>query len=155
MGSPMKRGGGVAMTVVRARVVAGSWLVLAAACGERDQPPPTAALEPVTAEGGGLACGRPPLPPCPLQDWMDANLAPSFAQGRLDGLVLPLETLAAGAPADYGDWAPLARRGAQAARNGDADNVRASCGACHHAYRERFRAERRGRHLPEAMAAAR
>ena len=93
------------------------------------------------------ACGRPPLPPCPLQRWMDANLAPALRDGHLDRLVGPLKMVAAMAPEAFPRWEALALAGATAAASGDRQAVRNSCGACHDTYRTEYRATMRARQI--------
>jgi hypothetical protein len=76
---------------------------------------------------------------------MAANLSPAFRDGRFERLVEPLNRLAASGPAEFAEWRTLALRGATAATHGDGAGVRGSCGACHHSYRELYRATLRTR----------
>ena len=99
----------------------------------------------------GPACGRPPLAPCPMQQWMKANVAPAFNNGQLERLVAPLGTLASAAPPEFPDWEGIARRGAAAAARGDQNGVRTACGDCHKAYREPYRAQMRARQFVTAI----
>ena len=96
-------------------------------------------------------CGRPPLPPCPLQQWMDANLRQPLNQRRLDRLVVPLQALAEAQPAGYDGWTEAALRGATAAARRDEEGVRAACGGCHRTHRARYRSEQRGQPLAEVL----
>ena len=133
--------------------ISGYLLILELACSRRvDEPQLALEREVMVPVDGGAACGRPPLPQCPLQNWMESNLAGAFAGGQMDRLEGPLESLAQAVPVGYVEWSQFARRGAQAARNGDREGVRGTCGACHRAYRQRFRNEGRGRPLPAALA---
>lgn len=84
---------------------------------------------------------------------MDFTLAPAFRQGRLERLVAPLEQLATMAPAEFPTWKEIALGGATAAARGDHGGVRRSCGGCHDAYREQYRALMRSRPLVASAAA--
>jgi hypothetical protein len=142
----------VVSSVARVHWVLPSWLLIIGACSDHpSDSSPTSLEAPPLAGNSGTACGRPPLPSCPLQQWMDANLAQPLNGGRLDRLVKPLEALSVIAPARYPEWAALARGGALAATRADPEGVRSACGACHGAYRERYRAEMRASPLPRLL----
>lgn len=153
----METGGGSSRAPSRA-VVAATATVVALVCllegGCRSDGVPSESGDNAPSASMG-ACGRPPLPSCPLQQWMNANLAPAFREGRLERLVRPLETLAAMAPAEFVNWKATALAGAAAAARGDRGGVRDSCGSCHDAYRAQYRAAMRGRPIVAANAAAR
>jgi hypothetical protein len=154
----METGGGNSRTpslvsaAAMARVVAFLSL-LAVGCRSDGAPAETGATAPSAVSAD--ACGRPPLPSCPLQQWMDANLAPALREGRMGRLVAPLQTLAAMAPAEFTNWKATALAGAAAAAQGDRDGVRGSCGSCHDAYRAQYRAAMRARPIVAANAATR
>ena len=99
----------------------------------------------ITSDG---PCGRPPLPRCPLQQWMSARLAQPLANDRLDRVVKPLEILAQAEPAGYAQWNEIAGRGAAAARRGELAEVRRACGDCHATHRARYRSDANRRALP-------
>lgn len=92
------------------------------------------------------ACGKPGLPPCPMQAFMRASVAGPLASrddatlaGALDrtGKLVP-------DPA-WASWVASAAAGAEAARKGDVAGARASCKACHDAWREAYREKYRAR----------
>ena len=153
----METGGGNTATPSRVRaatataVVTLVWL-LGGGCRSDE----AAAQVSETLPGGApsAACGRPPLQSCPLQQWMDANLASAFREGRMDRMVGPLETLAAMAPPEYASWKATALAGAAAAAHGDRNGVRDSCGSCHDTYRAAYRTAMRARPLVATRATA-
>lgn len=51
-------------------------------------------------------------------------------------------------PPGYDAWRDIAQRGLADAKKGDVDGARFVCKECHDRYRERYRTELRGRHLP-------
>jgi hypothetical protein len=138
-----------AMERAFAGLTLGACLLAGSACSRsmEEKPVPAVAAD----EASGAACGRSPLPKCPLQGWMDANLAESFNRGRLERLLMPLGALSFAAPPSYDAWAPFARAGVAAVGRGDHDGVRASCEGCHRAYRDRYRVEMRARPLQDAL----
>lgn len=113
---------------------------------------PIARYSEAEAREDGRPCGRPPLPRCPLQQWMDARLAQPLASDKLDRVVDPLETLATAEPAGYAHWREIALRGAAAARRGELAEVRRACGDCHATHRARYRADGNRRALPLPLA---
>lgn len=83
----------------------------------------------------------------PLVSWMKATVQPAMANGNVESLASDFERLARFAPDGYDDWAPLAARGAAAARSGDLEACRVVCKLCHDRYRACYRAEHRARPL--------
>jgi hypothetical protein len=77
-----------------------------------------------------------------LQSYMTGTDGP-----RHDRLAAALEKLASKAPAEYPQWADMARQGAQAAGRKDLAGVKQACVQCHDAYRAQFRASIRARRL--------
>ena len=89
-------------------------------------------------------CGRPGLPPCPMQAWMRANVAAPLASADLPALTSGLQRSAKLCPdATWTSWVEIAETGAAAAKRGDIAAARASCKACHEAWREAYRAKHR------------
>lgn len=96
------------------------------------------------ADGEHAPCGSPGMPACPLQAWMRANVAAPLAMNDLPALANGLERAAKLVPdATWSSWTETARAGAAAARKGDVAATRASCRACHGAWREAYRAKYR------------
>jgi ubiquinol-cytochrome c reductase cytochrome b subunit len=93
-------------------------------------------------------CGAKPLPDCPLQAWMKANVAIASASEDLPALALALDKIARIAPAGYSGWSAIAKEGAAAARAGSLDGARASCKSCHSQLQSRYRGEMRNRPIP-------
>lgn len=118
-------------------------LISLAAAGCRKVSPTPESVPTVEAAAG--TCGRPPLQPCPLQQWMNFNVAPGLREGRLERLAAPLGFLATLAPPEFPTWKAMALAGAAAAASRDESGVRRSCGGCHDAYRDRYRAAMRAR----------
>lgn len=95
------------------------------------------------------SCGTPGLPPCPLQGWMRANVASQLSANNMSALATGLDRTAKLAPDPaWTSWVAIASRGADAARKGDVAGARASCKACHDAWREAYRAKYKARPLP-------
>jgi hypothetical protein len=150
IGGGLAGGGDVAS--VRAQLVFRSWLIFAGGCAARETEGEVVSLHPPARPAQtAVDCGGPSLPPCPLQSWMDAHLAQSLQSGRLDRLVEPLEALALAAPPRYSAWGSIARAGATSAARNEPEGVRAACGRCHIAFRDRYRGEMRSSPLPAAL----
>jgi hypothetical protein len=111
--------------------------------------PPDAAVDNAAAADGG-ACGKKPLPDCPLQAWMKLHMTPASNAQDFDALGAQLRMIAANAPTEpgYSNWASIAGDGARAAKVADIDGVRASCRGCHAQYKPKYRAELRQRPAP-------
>lgn len=134
-----------------------SWALQVAGCSVQANDPSPGPQSGLAPEGAAAAdssdrCGRPPLPRCPMQQWMQANLAQPFTHAKLDRLVKPFGALASLQLGGYPDWERIARRGATSAARGDAAEVRAACGACHDAYRARYHLEMRNRPLASSLS---
>jgi hypothetical protein len=116
-----------------ASVVVISWL---AACT------PNAASEPEVHE---VVLSNPEAPPAaprasrPLQRWMESELLYRIRTRDFRGMVRSLDALAAVAPDGDPDWAEVASRASQAARDNDVEAVRRGCATCHQQYRARYR----------------
>jgi len=91
------------------------------------------------AAGAALACGTKPLPDCPTQAWMKANMNPSVAASDFTALATALDKVVSMAPAGYPNWASIAKDGAKAARAQDMTATKASCRTCHEQYKEKFK----------------
>lgn len=111
---------------------------------------PVNGAEPVPLdEGEEPTCGRPGLPPCPLQQWMRQKLAKSLAANDLPSVAKRFDGLAKLAPdPSWTSWATFAADGAAAARDGDVAAARKACSSCHSAWRKKYRAEHRTRPVP-------
>lgn len=101
-----------------------------------------------SAGGGGNSsgageCGTKPLPDCPLQAWMKANMNPPSLSGDTAALGAALEKAAAFAPPGYTNWASISNDGAKAAKAGDLAAAKASCRSCHDQYKKKYQAELR------------
>jgi cytochrome c553 len=116
-------------------------------------PPPKMPVAPKPPESGAAeaaaeaACGKKPLPDCPMQAWMKANAASASAGDDASTLASVLDRIAKMAPPDYGSWASIASEGAALARSGDIKGARTSCSNCHTQYRAKYKAEMRARPL--------
>jgi hypothetical protein len=108
---------------------------LAPACSKDDEGPANA------------TCGKKGLPDCPLQKWMKENMKPALDQGDTARLAQTFDQVAAHAPAGFNGWDTIAKKGADAARQGDVKTVKAECKACHDDLRSRFRKEIRDKPL--------
>jgi hypothetical protein len=106
---------------------------------------------PSTASAGfvslGGACGDKPLPPCPLNAWMKANMSPAILSSDFDALAVDFEKVATFAPANYQNWSSIGKDGADAARAQSLDGVKGACRGCHAQYRDRYKKEMRDRPL--------
>ncbi|HTQ06413.1 MAG TPA: hypothetical protein VMI54_21285 [Polyangiaceae bacterium] len=110
-------------------------VVLAPACKKEDEGPADA------------TCGKKPLPDCPLQKWMKENMKPALDQNDTARLAQTFDQVAAHPPAGFTGWDTIAKKGADAARQGDIQTVKAECKACHDELRSRFRKEIRDKPL--------
>ena len=125
---------------------------LTAACGGTGSSKPT--LQEWSSDAGeeddGPAngtCGKKGLPDCPLQKWMKENMKPALADEDKARLAKAYETLAAHPPAGFTGWDTIARKGADAAQQGDFSTAKAQCKACHDDLRSRFKKELRDKPL--------
>lgn len=91
-------------------------------------------------------CGEKGQPSCPLQGWMEKNLDDPMSAGDLAKVAAGLEKAAGFAPnpkwndGDNG-WAKIAKAGAEAAKAGKTDDVKAACKSCHKAWRKQYKQE--------------
>jgi hypothetical protein len=92
------------------------------------------------ASGAG-ECGTKPLPDCPLQAWMKANMNPPSLSGDTAALGAALEKAAGFGPASFTNWKSIANDGAKAAKGGDLAAAKASCRSCHDQYKKKYQAE--------------
>jgi hypothetical protein len=89
-------------------------------------------------------CGRPGLPPCPLQGFMRANVAAPLASNDGDQLAASLDRVARLVPDPaWSSWVAAAEAGSAAAKRGDTAAARVACRACHDAWRASYRAKYR------------
>lgn len=91
------------------------------------------------AAGAAPACGTKPLPDCPTQAWMKANMNPAVSASDFPALATALDKVVTMAPAGYPNWASIAKDGAKAARAQDMSATKASCRTCHEQYKEKFK----------------
>ncbi len=132
----------------------------ASAAPEAAAPAPTDASAPkASAAASGSAapapsgsakvftCGKKPLPDCPLQGWMKANVNPAMAASDTPKLGEALEKIAKLGPPGYPNWVSISMDGAKAARSGNLDGAKASCRTCHDQYKAKYRNELRDRKL--------
>jgi hypothetical protein len=78
--------------------------------------------------------------PTPLGTWMKANMGAALAGQDFATLQKNFDLVSTKQPsADYGDWAKFAKAGSAAAAKSDAAAVKAACGSCHNAYKEKYR----------------
>jgi hypothetical protein len=100
------------------------------------------------AGGDAPACGKPGLPPCPMQAFMRSSVSAPLASRDDAALASALERTARLVPDPaWASWIESAKTGAAAARQGDVAGARASCKACHDAWRDAYRARFRARSL--------
>jgi hypothetical protein len=95
------------------------------------------------SEGKTYACGDKGKPPCPMQAWMKANMAPAAANGDAEALAKAFDYVAAHAPAGYSDWVKIAKSGGDAARAKKVDDAKKSCKTCHDQYKNKYKEEMR------------
>jgi hypothetical protein len=79
--------------------------------------------------------------PCPLQLWMRRNMAPALAAKNGPALATALDRSAAMSPDPSWRWSALAKDAATAARAGDIETARKSCGGCHTAFKAQYKAK--------------
>jgi hypothetical protein len=79
---------------------------------------------------------------------MKKNTNPAMMAKDFPALVTALDTIATFAPPGYGNWASIAKDGANAARAADENGVKAACRSCHEQYKAKYRAELRTRAVP-------
>ncbi len=110
--------------------------------------PTIVAAMPDAGGDGGLGCGSPPLPECPLFSWMKTHAKP--AMNKEDALLLSeaFEKMATFAPQGFPNWASISKDGERAAKSGSMDGARAACRECHDQYKKKYKTEVRGRALP-------
>lgn len=109
---------------------------------------PLASAAPTTAAAAPPACGKKPLPDCPLQGWMKKNMGPAMSAADFSALAEGLDRIATFAPSGYPNWASIAKDGAGAARAADFGAVKAACRGCHDQYKKPYKTEMRTRPLP-------
>jgi hypothetical protein len=85
----------------------------------------------------------------PLLWWMREHTAAAWRQGDSTALAAALDQLVTFAPKEpaYENWASIARDGADAARAGSVDGVKAACRGCHDQYRNPYKDWMRARPL--------
>ncbi len=104
-----------------------------------------AAAKAASSAKAAPTCGDRPLPPCPLYAWMKANTSAAMSAQDFDALAVALGKVVTFAPAGYGNWASIARDGANAARVQNLDAVKAACRGCHNQYKDKYKREMRDR----------
>lgn len=107
-----------------------------------------ASAEPLaSASAGPLSCGTKPLPDCPLQAWMKANMNALITENDLPALAIALDKVVAFAPPGYTNWVSISTDGAKAARAGETSATKASCRGCHDQYKDKYKREMRARKI--------
>lgn len=120
----------------------------ATAATKTDTPPPSSATPAASGSAeAAAACGKKPLPDCPLQAWMKKNMNPPMAAQDLPALATALEQSAKLGPPGYGNWASIANDGAKAAKAGDLAAAKASCRTCHDQYKQKYKDQHRTRKI--------
>lgn len=108
----------------------------------------SAALTPSLAAADGAdagACGTSDSP-CPLQKWMRSNMGAPLAAGDMDALGRAMTHVASSSPdPTWTTWAQVANQGAAAAAAKDIVGVKASCKACHDAFKDKYKAQYRSK----------
>jgi cytochrome c553 len=88
-------------------------------------------------------------PATPLGKWMKPNIGTALAGQDFATLKTNLTLVAGKVPsADYAKWADISSAGAAAAGKQDLAGVKASCKACHDAYKEKYKKEFVARPFP-------
>jgi hypothetical protein len=106
------------------------------------------ALAPSTASADAAACGG-KTNPCPLQKWMQDNIGSKMADGNLKDVATGLDKAASLSPdAAWGEWATIAKAGADAARKGDMPGTKAACKNCHDKFKQQYKDKYRTRTVP-------
>jgi hypothetical protein len=100
---------------------------------------PAGSSAPSSAAASPTPCGAAPLPECPLQGWMKANLTAALEARDAVRLERALRRLAELGPAEYEDWKRLSLDAADAAHAGDFASVRGACKVCHTRHRGSYR----------------
>jgi hypothetical protein len=122
----------------------------------KSPPPPTeAAAAPAqtsTRTDAAASDAGPTVPTAadaPLLSWMKDHTAAAFRKGDSVALAAAFDQIATFAPKDpaYPNWASIARDGADAARAGSVEGVKAACRGCHEQYRAPYKATMRARRL--------
>ena len=101
----------------------------------------TAAMAATGADAG------PSRAEAPLLWWMREHTAAAWRQGDSTALAAALDQLVTFAPKEpaFENWASIARDGADAARAGSVDGVKAACRGCHDQYRKSYKDGMRAR----------
>src|ERR1700722_11505963 len=74
-----------------------------------------------------------------LGKWVKANMGAAIAGPHFEKLGASFTLVASKPPPrNYPDWASIANKGAAAAKSNDLKGVKASCKACHDAYKQRY-----------------
>lgn len=84
----------------------------------------------------------------PLAVWMRGPATASFNSGDLEAIAISFERMIPWAPSGYANWASIAKDGADAARAGSMEGVKAACRGCHAQYRAPYMATFATRPLP-------
>jgi hypothetical protein len=92
-----------------------------------------------------FACGDKGKPPCPMQAWMKANMAPAAANSDGPALAKALEYVAAHAPPGFTEWSKIATAGAALAKKNDVDGAKKTCKTCHDQYKAKYKEDMRDR----------
>ena len=118
--------------------------------GAASTPPPahgktTVSLVPALAEGAAP----------PLDTWMRDTAGPALLSGDLQAIAASFDLIRAAAPptSTYANWASIAKDGADAARSGHLDAVKAACRVCHEEYERSYHADLAMRPLPLSFPA--
>jgi hypothetical protein len=87
--------------------------------------------------------------PCKMHDWMKSTMQAAVQANDKDKIAAALGTVAAWkAPADYKEWAKIAKEGQDKAKAGDIDGAKKSCKACHDLYKKDYIEKHRGSKFP-------
>ena len=106
------------------------------------------ALTPSIASADGAACGA-KTNPCPLQKWMQDNIGSKMADGNMAAVATGLDKAATLSPdASWGEWATIAKAGADAARKNDTPGVKTACKNCHDKYKQLYKDKYRAKAVP-------
>jgi hypothetical protein len=76
--------------------------------------------------------------PCPFQQFMRDNAGTPMASGDLSTIAKTMDKIEKAGGPDMKDWAKLAKKTAQDARDYKTDDVKADCKACHDAYKSAY-----------------
>lgn len=106
-----------------------------------------ASAAPSASGSAAAACGKKPLPDCPLQGWMKANTSGAMSAQNFDALEKAFNQIVAFAPPGYPNWASISKDGAKAAHDQNLDAVKAACRGCHNQYQKKYRDEMRTRKI--------